>query len=69
MLIRALPLTKEVRDFLVEHDTIYFVEQNRDAQMAAIIKDENPELGAKIVSILRLQWLTYNAEGDRGPDL
>ena len=52
MLIRALPLTKEVRDFLVEHDTIYFVEQNRDAQMAAIIKDENPELGAKIVSIL-----------------
>jgi 2-oxoglutarate ferredoxin oxidoreductase subunit alpha len=52
MLIRALPLTKEVRDFLVEHDTIYFVEQNRDGQMAAIIKDENPELGAKIVSIL-----------------
>jgi len=28
------------------------VEQNRDGQMAAIIKDENPELGAKIVSIL-----------------
>jgi 2-oxoglutarate ferredoxin oxidoreductase subunit alpha len=52
MLIRALPLTSEVRDFLVEHDTVYFVEQNRDAQMAAIIKDENPELGAKIVSIL-----------------
>ena len=52
MLIRALPLTSEVRDFLVEHDTIYFVEQNRDGQMAAIIKDENPELGSKITSIL-----------------
>jgi 2-oxoglutarate ferredoxin oxidoreductase subunit alpha len=52
MLIRALPLTKEVRDFLAEHETIYFVEQNRDAQMAAIIKDESPELGAKIVSVL-----------------
>jgi 2-oxoglutarate ferredoxin oxidoreductase subunit alpha len=52
MLIRALPLTSEVTDFLAEHDTIYLVEQNRDGQMAAIIKDENPLLGAKITSIL-----------------
>jgi len=52
MLIRALPLTTEVRDFLLEHDTIYLVEQNRDAQMAAIIKDEHPDLGAKITSVL-----------------
>jgi 2-oxoglutarate/2-oxoacid ferredoxin oxidoreductase subunit alpha len=52
MLIRALPLTSEVRDFLVEHDTIYLVEQNRDGQMAAIIKDENPDLGTKVTSIL-----------------
>jgi 2-oxoglutarate ferredoxin oxidoreductase subunit alpha len=52
MLIRALPLTSEVRDFLAEHDTIYLVEQNRDGQMAAIIKDDWPELGAKIVSVL-----------------
>jgi 2-oxoglutarate/2-oxoacid ferredoxin oxidoreductase subunit alpha len=37
---------------LVEHDTIYLVEQNRDGQMAAIIKDENPELGSKITSVL-----------------
>jgi len=52
MLIRALPLTIEVREFLAEHDTIYLVEQNRDGQMAAIMKDETPELGSKIVSIL-----------------
>jgi 2-oxoglutarate ferredoxin oxidoreductase subunit alpha len=51
-LIRALPLTSEVTDFLAEHDTIYLVEQNRDAQMAAIIKDEHPEFGTKIVSVL-----------------
>ncbi len=52
LLIRALPLTSEVTDFLAENDTIYLVEQNRDGQMAAIVKDENPELGAKITSIL-----------------
>jgi 2-oxoglutarate ferredoxin oxidoreductase subunit alpha len=61
MLIRSLPLTKEVRDFLVEHDTIYFVEQNRDAQMAAIIKDEHPDLGSKIVSILVYNGLPVTA--------
>jgi 2-oxoglutarate/2-oxoacid ferredoxin oxidoreductase subunit alpha len=61
LLIRALPLTSEVMDFLAEHDTIYLVEQNRDAQMAAIIKDENPELGAKIVSVLIYNGLPTTA--------
>ena len=61
MLIRALPLASEVRDFLVEHDTVYLVEQNRDAQMAAIIKDEMPELGAKIISILVYNGLPVSA--------
>jgi len=60
-LIRALPLTSEVRDFLAEHDTVYLVEQNRDAQMAAIIKDEQPELGAKITSILVYNGLPVSA--------
>jgi 2-oxoglutarate ferredoxin oxidoreductase subunit alpha len=61
MLIRALPLTSEVRDFIAEHDTVYMVEQNRDAQMAAIIKDEMPELGAKIISILVYNGLPVTA--------
>ena len=61
MLIRALPLTSEVMDFLAEHDTVYLVEQNRDAQMAAIIKDENPLLGAKITSILVYNGLPVSA--------
>ena len=61
LLLRALPLATEVRDFLAEHDTIYLVEQNRDAQMASIIKDEYPELGAKIVSILVYNGLPVTA--------
>ncbi|HWO42243.1 MAG TPA: 2-oxoacid:acceptor oxidoreductase subunit alpha [Candidatus Eisenbacteria bacterium] len=61
LLLRALPLTVEVRDFLAEHDTVYLVEQNRDAQMAAIIKDEYPELGAKITSILVYNGLPVTA--------
>jgi len=61
MVIRALPLTSEVREFLAEHDTIYLVEQNRDAQMAAIIKDEFPDLGAKMTSVLVYNGLPMTA--------
>ena len=61
MLIRALPLPQEVSEFLAEHDNIYLVEQNRDGQMAAIIKDEHPELGHKIVSVLVYNGLPVTA--------
>ncbi len=52
LLLRALPLTEETKKFVAAHAVIYLVEQNRDAQMASIFKDEWAELGAKIVSIL-----------------
>ncbi|HET7377759.1 MAG TPA: 2-oxoacid:acceptor oxidoreductase subunit alpha, partial [Anaerolineae bacterium] len=63
MLIRALPLTAEVTEFLAEHDTIYLVEQNRDGQIAGIIKEEHPELGAKLTSILIYNGLPVTPKG------
>lgn len=61
LLLRALPLTAEVRQFLEAHDTVYLVEQNRDGQMAAIIKEEWPELGSKIQSVLVYDGLPVTA--------
>jgi 2-oxoglutarate/2-oxoacid ferredoxin oxidoreductase subunit alpha len=52
LLLRALPLTEETKEFLAAHNVVYLVEQNRDAQMASIFKDEWPELSTKIVSVL-----------------
>ncbi len=52
LLLRALPLTDEVRQFVAAHEKIYLVEQNRDGQMASILKDEWPELGNRIASVL-----------------
>ncbi len=52
LLLRALPLTAECGEFLAAHDVVYLVEQNRDAQMASIFKEEWPDLAAKIVSVL-----------------
>ena len=48
LLLRALPLSESVRAFIAEHEIIYLVEQNRDAQMTQIIRDEYPELAARI---------------------
>lgn len=52
LLLRALPLTDEVRDFVAAHDIVYLVEQNRDGQMASIFKDEWPTLALRIASVL-----------------
>ena len=52
LLLRALPLTEESKGFLAAHDVVYLVEQNRDAQMASIFKEEWPDLAANIVSVL-----------------
>ncbi|MEK7379137.1 MAG: hypothetical protein AABZ71_09530, partial [Candidatus Binatota bacterium] len=61
LLLRALPLSEEVKKFLEAHEVVYLVEQNRDAQMAAIIKEDWPELGAKIVSVLIYDGLPVTA--------
>jgi 2-oxoglutarate ferredoxin oxidoreductase subunit alpha len=52
LLLRALPLTDESREFLAAHDFVYLVEQNRDGQMASVFKEEWPELASRIVSVL-----------------
>lgn len=63
LLLRALPLTKECKEFLAAHDIVYLVEQNRDAQIASIFKDEWPELAAKIVSVLIYDGLPVTTLG------
>ncbi len=63
LLLRALPLTEEVRKFMVANDVVYLVEQNRDGQMAAIFKAEWPDLGMKIISVLLYDGLPATAGG------
>ena len=61
LLLRALPLADEVKKFVATHEVVYLVEQNRDGQMAAILKAEWPELGSKIVSVLIYDGLPVTA--------
>ena len=60
--LRAVPFSKHLVEFFEKHDRVYVVEQNRDAQMASLIKLElSPELGSKIRSILHYSGLPIDA--------
>lgn len=60
--LRALPLTEDIEAFISQHDVIYVVEQNRDAQVATIMKGELPELATKIQSILHYDGMPIDAQ-------
>lgn len=40
MRLRAFPFPESVRNFILEHDSVFIVEQNRDAQMRGILINE-----------------------------
>jgi 2-oxoglutarate ferredoxin oxidoreductase subunit alpha len=60
--LRALPFTEHLVEFFKKHDRVYVVEQNRDGQMASLIKLElPPELVGKVRSILHYNGLPVDA--------
>ena len=60
--LRAYPFTREVHEFIEQHDRIYVVEQNRDAQMLSLLKlDLKPELTTRLRSISHLDGLPLDA--------
>jgi 2-oxoglutarate ferredoxin oxidoreductase subunit alpha len=36
--VRSYPFTREIHDFIEQHERVYVVEQNRDGQMATLLK-------------------------------
>jgi 2-oxoglutarate ferredoxin oxidoreductase subunit alpha len=59
--IRALPPNDVTRDFIVRHERVYVLENNRDGQMAKILQIEYPELAARIGSIAHADGLPPTA--------
>lgn len=60
--IRALPFQKEVEDFISSHEKVVVVEQNRDAQLANLLRSEYPRLAHKIASVTNYDGLPLAAE-------
>jgi 2-oxoglutarate ferredoxin oxidoreductase subunit alpha len=60
--IRAYPFTGEVHAFVEQHERVYVVEQNRDAQMLSLLKlDLEPSLVPRLRSIAHIHGLPLDA--------
>ncbi len=60
--LRAYPFTREVHEFIEQHERVYIVEQNRDAQMLSLLKlDLKPELIGRLRSLAHLNGLPLDA--------
>lgn len=60
--IRAFPFAQEIHDFVASHERVYVVEQNRDAQMASLLKlDLEASQTTKLRSILHYNGLPVDA--------
>src|SRR6266702_3386784 len=62
MRIRAYPFAHEIHDFVAAHDRVYVVEQDRDAQLASLLKLDLPaDQVTKLRSILHYNGLPMDA--------
>jgi 2-oxoglutarate ferredoxin oxidoreductase subunit alpha len=57
MRIKAYPFTKEVEAFLDSHQTVFVIEQKRDAQLRSLLTLETDIPKAKLRSILHYSGL------------
>ena len=60
--LKAYPFTQALADFIDGHERVYLVEQNRDAQMATLMRmDLDPARMAKVRSVLHYNGLPIDA--------
>ncbi len=59
--VRAFPFSDAVREFIEQHDVIYVVEQNRDAQLRTLLMLDAEADPSKLVSVLHYNGIPLNA--------
>jgi 2-oxoglutarate ferredoxin oxidoreductase subunit alpha len=60
--IRAFPFSEEVVAFLHDHEIIFVVEQNRDAQMRSLLMLESSDIADRLVPILHYNGMPIPSE-------
>ena len=60
--IKAFPFHQSVNDFVDQHDFIFVIEQNRDAQMKSLLKIECGAENDKLKSILSYNGVLITAQ-------
>jgi len=60
--LRSYPFGGDLQAFVAEHDRVYVVEQNRDGQMASLVKlDLDPALVTRLRSVRHYDGLPIDA--------
>lgn len=62
MRLKSFPFNKTVEDFIHSHETVFIIEQNRDAQMRSLLINElnvNPQ---KMISVLNFDGMPITAQ-------
>ena len=59
--VRAFPFDESVREFLAQHEVVYVVEQNRDAQLRTLLMLDADGDPARLVSLLHYNGMPINA--------
>jgi 2-oxoglutarate ferredoxin oxidoreductase subunit alpha len=62
MRVRGFPFGEEVEKFLAEHEVIYVVEQNRDAQFKSLLTLETRVEKSKLRSLLHYSGLPVSSK-------
>lgn len=62
MRVKAFPFHKDVEDFVAQHETIYVVEQNRDAQFRSLLINELGVAPDRLVPILNYDGMPITAD-------
>lgn len=62
MRLRAFPFSQEVEEFIASHNSIFVIEQNRDAQMRGLLIDELQIHPAKLISVLNYDGMPITAQ-------
>jgi len=68
--LRALPLSPQVAEFVENHDRVYVVEQNRDGQMHALLRQElTGRLADRLISVRHYNGVPLDAHAITDPVL
>ena len=60
--IKAIPFHHDVADFIDNHDVIFVIEQNRDAQMRALLINELDIHPKKLIKVLNFDGTPITAD-------
>jgi 2-oxoglutarate ferredoxin oxidoreductase subunit alpha len=62
MRIRAFPFNEEVAQFIEDHEVVYVIEQNRDAQMRSLLINELEINPKKLIRVLNYDGMPITAD-------